>query len=58
MTIVATWVAVFHPDQTVCIVANKQSTATEIFMRVRLAFQMMETGLRAVFLNLIKHSLH
>lgn len=54
MTIVATWVAVFHPDQTVCIVANKQSTATEIFMRVRLAFQMMENWIKGGVLEFNK----
>ena len=54
MTIVATWVAVCHPDQTVCIVANKQSTATEIFMRVRLAFQMMENWIKGGVLEFNK----
>lgn len=46
MTIVAVWTALFFPDQTIAIVANKQSTATEIFNRVRLAFLQMDNWLK------------
>lgn len=46
MTIVAVWTALFFPDQTIAIVANKQSTATEIFGRVRLAFLQMDNWLK------------
>lgn len=46
MTIVAVWTALFFPDQTIAIVANKQSTATEIFNRVRLAFIQMDNWIK------------
>lgn len=46
MTIVAVWTALFFPDQTVMIIANKQSTATEIFERIRLAFLQMDNWLK------------
>lgn len=46
MTIVAVWTALFFPDQTIVIVANKQSTATEIFNRVRLAFLEMDNWIK------------
>jgi Terminase large subunit, T4likevirus-type, N-terminal/Terminase RNaseH-like domain len=46
MTIVAVWTALFFPDQTIVIVANKQSTATEIFNRVRLAFIEMDNWIK------------
>lgn len=46
MTIVAVWTAVFFSDQTIVIVANKQTTATEIFSRVRLAFLQMDNWIK------------
>lgn len=46
MTIVACWTALFFPDQTIAIIANKQATATEIFNRVRLAFLQMENWIK------------
>lgn len=46
MTIVAIWTALFFPDQTIVIIANKQSTATEIFNRARLAFLEMDNWIK------------
>lgn len=46
MTIIAVWTALFFADQTIVIVANKQSTATEIFNRVRLAFLEMDNWIK------------
>lgn len=46
MTIVAIWTALFNPDQTIAIVANKEKTAIEIFSRCRLAFQQMDNWIK------------
>lgn len=46
MTIVAVWSAIFFPDQTIAIIANKLSTASEIFNRIRLAFLQMDNWLK------------
>ena len=39
MTIYALWVACFNTDQKIVLVANKESTAKDIFGRVRLAYE-------------------
>lgn len=39
MTIYALWVACFNMDQKIVLVANKESTAKDIFGRVRLAYE-------------------
>lgn len=46
MTIVAVWTALFFNDQTIMVIANKQSTAIEIFERIRLAFLQMDNWLK------------
>lgn len=46
MTIVAVWTALFFKDQTIMVIANKQSTAIEIFERIRLAFLQMDNWLK------------
>lgn len=38
MTIYALWLAMFHPDQNIVIIANKNATAKEIFGKIRLAY--------------------
>lgn len=39
MTIYALWMACFHKDQKIVLVANKEQTAKDIFGRVRLAYE-------------------
>jgi len=41
LTIYALWTACFNIDQNIMIVANKESTAIEIFRRVRLAYEQL-----------------
>lgn len=46
LTIYALWVACFNLDQNIMIVANKESTAIEIFRRVRLAYEQLPNWLK------------
>jgi tRNA(Met) C34 N-acetyltransferase TmcA len=46
MTIFALWVACFNSDQRILLVANKESTAIEIFRRVRLAYEELPNWLK------------
>lgn len=46
LTIYALWVACFNEDQNIVIVANKESTAIEIFRRVRLAYEQLPNWLK------------
>jgi hypothetical protein len=41
MTIYALWLACFYSDQRIVIVANKEKTATNIFGRVRMAYEQL-----------------
>jgi len=45
-TIYALWVACFQEDQRILIVANKESTAINIFKRVRTAYEMLPNYLK------------
>ena len=47
MTIYALWIACFFNDQRVLIVANKESTAINIFKRIRLAYEQLPNWLKA-----------
>ena len=46
LTIYALWIACFNEDQNIMIVANKESTAIEIFRRVRLAYEQLPNWLK------------
>lgn len=46
LTIYALWVACFSEDQNILIVANKESTAINIFKRVRLAYEQLPNYLK------------
>ena len=46
LTIYALWIACFNLDQNIMIVANKESTAIEIFRRVRLAYEQLPNWLK------------
>lgn len=46
MTIYALWLACFHEDQRVLIVANKEQTAINIFKRVRIAYEQLPNYLK------------
>lgn len=46
LCIYALWVACFNDDQNIMIVANKESTAIEIFRRVRMAYEQLPNWLK------------
>ena len=46
MTIYALWLACFHEDQRILIVANKEQTAINIFKRVRIAYEQLPNYLK------------
>lgn len=46
LTIYALWCACFFKDQSILIVANKESTASEIFRRIRLAYEELPNWLK------------
>lgn len=46
MTIYALWIACFFEDQRILIVANKETTAKNIFKRVRLAYEQLPNYLK------------
>jgi hypothetical protein len=46
-TIFILWMANFFPDQKILLVANKESTAIEIFGRVRMAYEMLPVWLKS-----------
>ena len=46
LCIYALWVAGFNDDQNIMIVANKESTAIEIFRRVRMAYEQLPNWLK------------
>jgi hypothetical protein len=47
MTIYALWIALFHEDQRILIVANKEQTAKMLLKRIKTAFEMMPNFLKA-----------
>jgi hypothetical protein len=46
-TIFMLWVAIFNDDQRILLVANKESTAKEIFRRIRVAYEGLPNWLKA-----------
>ena len=46
MTIYALWIACFHKDQRILVVANKEQTAINIFKRIRLAYEQLPNYLK------------
>jgi len=46
LTIYALWISCFNEDQNILIVANKESTAINIFKRVRLAYEQLPNYLK------------
>lgn len=46
-TIFILWLANFFPDQKILLVANKESTAMEIFQRVRMSYEMLPNWLKS-----------
>lgn len=46
LTIFALWIACFFKDQRVLIVSNKESSAIEVFQRIRLAYSEMDSYLK------------
>jgi len=46
MTIYALWIACFNEDQNILVVANKESTAINIFKRIRLAYEQLPNYLK------------
>jgi hypothetical protein len=46
-TIFMLWVAIFQDDQRILLVANKESTAKEIFRRIRVAYEGLPNWLKA-----------
>lgn len=46
-TIYLLWLANFFPDQRIMLIANKESTAIEIFGRVRMAYEMLPNWLKS-----------
>lgn len=57
LTIYALWVACFNDDQNIVIVANKESTAIEIFRRVRMAYEQLPNWLKPGVIEYGKTSL-
>lgn len=47
MTIYILWLALFFQDQRILLVANKESTAIEIFGRVKMAYEMLPNWLKS-----------
>lgn len=47
MTIIALWQALFKDDQNIYIVANKESTAIEIFKKIKLAYEELPNWLKS-----------
>lgn len=47
MTILALWMALFKTDQNIFIVANKESTAIEIFKKIKLAYEELPVWLKS-----------
>jgi phage terminase large subunit-like protein len=46
-TIFMLWIAIFQEDQRILLVANKESTAKEIFRRIRVAYEALPNWLKA-----------
>lgn len=46
MTIYLLWLALFHSDQKILLVANKEDTAIEIFSRIRMSYEMLPNWLK------------
>jgi tRNA(Met) C34 N-acetyltransferase TmcA len=57
MTIYILWIANFFPDQRILLVANKESTAIEIFSRVRMAYEMLPNWLKSPVVEYAKTSM-
>ena len=57
MTIYILWLANFFPDQRIILVANKESTAIEIFSRVRMAYEMLPNWLKSPVIEYAKTSM-
>jgi hypothetical protein len=47
MTIYLLWVAMFFNDNKILLVANKESTAIEIFTRIRMAYELMPNWIKS-----------
>lgn len=47
MALVALWHAIFTPDYSILLLANKESTAQEIFSRIRMAYEMLPPWLKS-----------
>lgn len=56
-TIYVLWMAIFHDDQRILLVANKEGTAIEIFGRVRMAYEMLPNWLKSGVENWAKTSM-
>jgi hypothetical protein len=56
-TIYALWLVCFQPDQRVLIVANKESTAINIFKRVRMAYEKLPNYLKSGIIEYGKTSM-
>jgi hypothetical protein len=57
MTIYILWIANFFSDQRILLVANKESTAIEIFSRVRMAYEMLPNWLKSPVIEYAKTSM-
>lgn len=57
MTIYILWMANFFENQRILLVANKESTAIEIFSRVRMAYEMLPNWLKSPVLEYAKTSM-
>jgi len=57
MTIYILWIANFFADQRILLVANKESTAIEIFSRVRMAYEMLPNWLKSPVVEYAKTSM-
>jgi hypothetical protein len=57
MTIYILWMANFFENQRILLVANKESTAIEIFSRVRMAYEMLPNWLKSPVVEYAKTSM-
>lgn len=57
MSLVALWFAMFHADYSILLLANKESTAQEIFGRVRMAYELLPAWLKSPAVEYAKTSM-
>lgn len=57
MALVALWYALFNKDYSVLLLANKESTAMEIFGRIRMSFEMLPAWLKSAAPEYAKQSM-